>query len=101
MSEHTPLPWDLHIRRVPAGACKPGIWIDGPNHKTVVDTGAIDSWPLSPEDAEFITRACNCHDELLAALRDMVAMFDHYDPTEGQSEAFDRATAIIAKAEAT
>ena len=37
--------------------------------------------------------------DLLAALQGMVAMFDHYDPTSGQAEAFDKATAAIAKAQ--
>jgi len=50
-------------------------------------------------NADFIVRCVNCHEELLAALRGMVKLFDHYDPTEGQAAAFDKATDAIARAE--
>lgn len=63
MSEHTKTPWK---------------WMDGffygPAHRQWVasatahhdDTASID---ISPEDAAFIIKAVNCHDELLTQLK--------------------------------
>ena len=52
-------------------------------------------------NAEFIVRACNCHDELLAALQTLVSLTHRIcENSYGQSvdDAYERARAIIAKA---
>lgn len=73
-SKHTAGPWDIHIRKTTAGDCGAGIWIQGANHKTVVDTGAMDSWPLSEANARLIATA----PDLLAACKALLAEFNCY-----------------------
>jgi hypothetical protein len=59
--------------------------------------------PRSDEEkianAEFIALACNAHDELLAALEDMLHRFGHLDTDAGKREACESARAAIALAE--
>ncbi|KKM52182.1 hypothetical protein LCGC14_1555120 [marine sediment metagenome] len=58
-AEHTPGPWTLSIRTEPEGLLGPGIHIyrsDG-NQATVVDTGAMDVWPLHEANARLIAAA--------------------------------------------
>ena len=58
MSKHTPLPW----WNAKTGSHQ-GLVISEENGANVAVTYNGDS------DAEFIVRACNCHDELLAACK--------------------------------
>jgi len=58
-------------------------------------------------NAEFIVRACNAHDELLAACNNMLAVYRDCDTVfkkrgvfiDGEPDAFVDAEAAIAKAE--
>lgn len=56
MSEHTPLPWRLEQK---------WHWVVGPNGESIARIRRLDE---RPANAEFIVRACNSHDDLLAAL---------------------------------
>ena len=48
--------WKIHHRTETKGLCKPGIWITTESGRTVVDTGAIDVWPLSDADLADLRR---------------------------------------------
>jgi len=103
--------WDVHVRTVAAGDCKPGIWIqefsgDGTPGRTIVDTGALDAWPLSEPDRRLIAAA----PELLAALKDTLCLAEAYYntlPDDGEAQDHYMASVIeparnaIAKAEGT
>lgn len=68
MTDHTPLPWTVSIKFNGAEIYNGNICIAdiyGKNRKA---------------NAEFITRACNSHYELLEALKDVCAMFDEGVP---------------------
>lgn len=88
---HTPGPWRVDpkaITRVVAGA-----------NDTVAVTGCqsdlIDEWP---PNAEFIVRACNAHDEMLAALQELLECADAECVSGSSHEPIERARAVIAKA---
>lgn len=53
------------------------LWQDGPRGKRVDEKGSF-----SEQDAAFIVRACNSHDELLEALR---ALHDYLCLSEGDA----------------
>lgn len=62
---HTPTPW----RHTDAGIVSGGrVICEAPIHY-------LESHKHWPENAEFITRACNNHDALLAALTDILGTF--------------------------
>lgn len=117
MAEHTPTPW----QGCKNGDCQCG-YIFGDegevyvaqalNPKNIGPSGP-DPYPTfecGQSNAKFIVRAVNCHDELLAALKEALAvcdsatMNDSDDPSDVSSDqsALDkvrkRAHAIIAKA---
>lgn len=60
--------WDITVRWKKDRQCGPGIWINSPGHKTVVDTGAMDVFPLSPADKALIESAPEMYDELARLL---------------------------------
>lgn len=62
-SKHTPMPWI----KIDCGPCD-GFEIRGPGGQVV----ANDTADFSEEDADFILRACNSHDALVAALEKMI-----------------------------
>lgn len=64
MSEHTPTPYDF-IPELSSGNTK--IWADRECVGIIYQQGYPDS---SAENAEFIVRACNSHNGLLAALEE-------------------------------
>jgi len=84
MSEHTVTPWI----------------IDG--HQIVYDDMEVcrvsgDAWEAN---AAFIVRACNSHDELLEACKQLVEAASHSGRVIGyDSQVFDRACAAVAKAD--
>ena len=100
MSAHTPGPWQVaghgttvdhtheRSRRPPVARC-------GLTHGL---------GPAGDEDranAEFIVRACNSHDELLAALRELTRAWDstQFPVSDRMDAALKDADAAIAKAE--
>lgn len=86
---HTPTPWTFvpwHIEEGPPAVRAPEGW--------VVAHTASDS------DAEFIARAANCHDELLAKLKEVLDFYDALPTAHavGEVELLDSITTLIAKA---
>jgi hypothetical protein len=85
----------------------PGPWMfDGLSHEILSRRDSMpvcapcddydeDQWLV---DAEFIVRACNAHDELLAALKALRRNVDRYW-TKSTSNVMQQADAAIAKAE--
>jgi len=78
--EHTPGPWAVHFIDRDG---KPSLWIyshdNGTPSRTVVETGALDCWPLSEANAQLIAAA----PELLEALEACLADLEHYVSTHG------------------
>ena len=99
MSKHTPGPWELHHNIGRKGEI--GIVADAAPCIIAV-MGNQNAWPAEARaNAEFIVRACNAHDELLAALE--LAMECMPDPdyrgtTEAQRAAHASMSAAIRKA---
>jgi len=82
---HTPLPWMWRERYL--------VSADANNSLVLQD---VDPIGCSDEDRALIVRAVNCHHELVDALRVMM------DPNEANTSfagAYERAAAILAKAE--
>lgn len=96
MSEHTPTPYDF-IPDLASGNTK--IWADRECLGIIYQQGYADS---STENAEFIVRACNSHDDLLAALkhcRDTINFTPPNHFTSRHKASVSRANKAIAKAE--
>ena len=62
--------WTIHQREEGEGECGPGLWItdsedaEGRFKRTVVDTGALEAWPLSEADKRIIEAAPDMLDKL-------------------------------------
>lgn len=79
MADHTPGPWVLDERGIRAPAAETGTYSGWTALVVKVDYGRMGNAPCADADkanAAFIVRACNAHDELLAALREMLAELD-------------------------
>jgi len=122
MSEHaaTPRPWEWHIYEGDRGSVK-----GKPLHRTLwnkqqrmgvlhpsyseYEGGVWDEWiSIKPADAEFIVRACNSFDDLLAAAKAFVSWVDDCwdswaindrDTPKAKAD-YEAAKAAIARAEA-
>lgn len=98
MSKHTPGPWKVIVRRESVGVCGPGIWIHSDGHRTVVDTGAMQTWPIAEPDRRLIA-AAPC---LLSACEALIAADhpDHFAARMSDSEmaAIEAIKSAIAKA---
>jgi hypothetical protein len=72
MSKHTPTPYYVG----------PDAALDCPDHANsglaLVDTGRANDWPIARlcewHTAEFIARACNAHDDLLALAQEVIRL---------------------------
>jgi hypothetical protein len=115
MSEHTPLPWsvlesDADAREPFVAVSEPDEYGNAPDlHIAVCHYSGNNYDPATlaadkakaKANAEFIVRACNCHDELLEACKELVSWYDS-DKSQRASvtfAAFDAVRAAIAKAE--
>lgn len=91
--QHTPTPWYLYgneVRTCPTF-----------NHDSVDSdelVGAFEQDSFSEADAAFIERAVNCHEELVALLKDMIDYEETYSNLSW-SEVVAKAKQTIAKAE--
>ena len=101
MTEHTPAPWSEPYQDDYPG--DQGWWIYGNRGKgeyAIACTFVLN--PNQEADARFIVRACNAHDDLLAALETMVSVFrPREEPgpdTHVETEAWAMAQAAITKA---
>lgn len=63
--------------------------------------GASEYILLDDEDAEFIVRAWNCHDELLEALKRLASYGDIFGYKESERNPYEQAMEAITKAEQT
>jgi len=85
-SEHTPTPWIVYEGNAPSKDC-PGIeapdvmfsvviWGD---HEDPYDCCGVQGRTIEEAraNARFIVRACNVHEELVEALKDVLAVLDH------------------------
>jgi hypothetical protein len=95
VTEHSPLPWSAGIDNT--------IW--GSDGFRVArmhppDVGIVDLPTREKEDAEFICRAVNSHDDLLAALRAILFQVRQGKVLE-RDACIAQARAAIAKAEGT
>lgn len=97
MSKHTPVPWRIrHSRLVVGNSSK----LDTPicTFLAVSSGGAVlDSEARA--NTEFAVRACNSHEELLTALKGMVALHAPVHTVRESVEALHKARAAIARAE--
>ena len=102
---HTPGPWHVHVRTQKEGGCGPGVWVEGANHQTVMDTGAYDVYPLREPDRRLLEAA----PDLLSVARVALTWHEHpavHDAFRGDELLYERlndaitlARAALAKAE--
>lgn len=82
MSEHTSVPWNLAKERKPMIATPrwvPEAEIRGKGGmRIVVRLGKLTS-AEAEANAEFIVQACNAHEDLLGALKQLSAALDDFD----------------------
>ena len=98
--KHTKLPWHVGM--------KPGPMIYGPKGEQIADmleaNGEADLFPYVEENranAAFIVRACNAHEDLVAALEKFVsAGYGNSTDFRIQGEAYDIAYKALGKAKA-
>jgi hypothetical protein len=109
-SEHTPLPWTtVGAARIWSTGTKGGAVAiiaeprcENSSQFTEVELGSK-RWSEAMANAEFIVRACNCHERLLEAARFCLSMAEIWvrDPDKSPNTmnvAFDALRAAIAKA---
>ncbi len=84
---HTPTPWEVGFNKA-----------DRTYHIVDCIGGSTMAFSADEENAAFIVRAVNAHEELLHALKCLVAQYDEANE-ESFAEAYGNALEIIAKAE--
>ena len=70
---HTPGPWATAGISNPQTNPRMSVW--GPKAPDA-QSGEWIAKDIRPANAEFIVRACNAHDDLVAALKDVLAQFE-------------------------
>ena len=81
-NKHTPGPWSWNTDYNEDNVFS--VWVEAPDvtHKTtnicVADCSWVELLEEAEANAEFIVRACNTHDELLAALEDVTYDLEAY-----------------------
>lgn len=99
-TKHTPLPWRLY-----EGDDYISVGTTDPSDPLILDTiGQRSNDPDRPEDeqvanAEFIVRAVNSHDDLLAVCRAVLDRHSYQGTGEPWPALFEAARAAVAKAE--
>ena len=92
MSTYTQIPWDLKSRHI----YSPGV---GKRVATVCNDAPCGQDNISAfANAAFIVRAANCHEELLAALKDVLTEMEVFDP-RGNGRFMENARTALTKAE--
>lgn len=108
MSKHTPLPWKAGELETSDGEIY--IWTDAEDKFIASVKDEDDDGQDTLANAEFIVRACNCHEELLAACKAVAAALDriqqdgtivwlHGDDCPVHESASERLAWVIDKAE--
>lgn len=97
-TNHTPTPFPLPLR-VNGSELTTAIWVEDANGKRVL---TVKNCEIDLERAEFIVRACNSHDALVAALEELL---EHVEwrrriahETTGPNDCTHRARAALALA---
>jgi hypothetical protein len=95
-TKHTPTPWywDAQVWNYDAQLDAPWLVSETKGRPVVLRVDGQGKIHITEANAKFIARACNVHDELLAVLKEVVAIADR------KTDLFDKARAAIAKAEA-
>jgi hypothetical protein len=94
-SKHTPTPWKISKHIEPGTA-----WtIEADGGGGFICNGWGPGSSIDDDNAAFIVRAVNSHEELLGACQMLVAMYSDVAP-HGQSPVVEQARAAIAKAKA-
>lgn len=88
MNTHTPTPWTVKSRTTPGQFVTETLIVNDQGHVIAVLHCEAEA------NAQFITRACNCHDDLLEALRDLR---DAAHSGGFPHEAIKRADTVLAK----
>jgi len=97
MAEHTPTPWHTEPGDIPGT-----LSIRGPNGQAIASFGNQRRWLSTTEvvaNAEFIVRACNAHDDLLAACKAAHRILTEDGSLEEIHKAVRQCELAIAKAE--
>ena len=99
--QHTPGPWtiwpDADSDQLAVGPERGGVAICDVVITNGIGVNTESTRATGYANADFICRACNCHDDLLAALKEL---HNAYGAHTGIWEAMEQARAAIAKAEA-
>lgn len=89
-TQHTPTPWEVSLRNAGAAIIAPAA--SGKIHEATIICSGLGG---HRGNAAFIVRACNAHDELVAALRNSLA-FVEYVANNGNEGAHETAVEIRA-----
>lgn len=92
--KHTPTPWFRNIR---ANGKYPTIFAGRNQH--VCSVSQQKTGDEIEANIDFIVTACNAHEDLVAALRELVTHNDHQTGAAFNYKASEKAWAAIAKAE--
>lgn len=98
LTNHSPLPWRWTPCETEDGDPISGAQLVRSDSKPVWSVDCGDYLGLSDADAEFIVRAVNCHDELVAALKALAERHE-WQPLLGRCvcDQHERARALLAK----
>ena len=75
MNKHTSVPWEAYCMGSEGYWIKPGLGDLRHKGKRIAYFGQL-GWEEDKANAEFVVRACNCHYELLGALKGIVLCLD-------------------------
>lgn len=81
--QHTPTPWVYGDAK--GTLCAYRVVEPNERQRTIAFVAHTGSNAQDKSNAEFIVRACNCHDELVQALQDLLAA-DQMPPCEKQAD---------------
>jgi hypothetical protein len=96
-AEHTPTPWRADESEPAGQVILSSTVAFGPGQKQLCNVGHL---TCAANDAEFIVRAVNCHDDLVAALKEAIAeLNDWCEEESGESYNNPRFNDLLAKAE--
>ena len=79
MSDHTPTPWKLTI--VGGSYCATH-YVEGANSEVIAIIDRDVDEPTNKANAAFIVQACNSHDELVAATKELLSIARMYHKGE-------------------
>jgi hypothetical protein len=98
-SRHTPTPWSLNEQTVKSPPYELTVAFCGGAAGCSGTDGRIITRQEAEANAALIVRAVNAHDDLVAALRNLISMADFFMTDAPQRVAIEEAQAALAKAE--